>query len=63
MIYFWFDGGQTFRVSVACWLPVLSGTVLSEQITGSRGDMGENERASVDPIFFFHHCNIDRMIW
>ncbi|CAM9152411.1 unnamed protein product [Hapterophycus canaliculatus] len=33
------------------------------QIMGSHGDMGENETAAFDPIFFFHHCNIDRMIW
>ena len=30
---------------------------------GANGDMGENETASFDPIFFFHHCNIDRMFW
>lgn len=30
---------------------------------GSHGDMGENETAAFDPIFFFHHCNIDRMFW
>ncbi|CAN0019896.1 unnamed protein product [Ectocarpus sp. 12 AP-2014] len=33
------------------------------QIMGSNGDMGENETAAFDPVFFFHHCNIDRMIW
>eukprot|EP01035_Chromulina_nebulosa_P020821 gene20821-26989_t len=32
-------------------------------IDGANGDMGENETASYDPIFFFHHCNIDRMFW
>ncbi|CAN0289414.1 unnamed protein product [Pylaiella littoralis] len=36
---------------------------VSEQIMGSNGDMGENETAAFDPIFFFHHCNIDRMVW
>ncbi|CAN0157806.1 unnamed protein product [Ascophyllum nodosum] len=35
----------------------------STQILGSSGDMGENETAAFDPIFFFHHCNIDRMFW
>eukprot|EP01035_Chromulina_nebulosa_P020820 gene20820-26988_t len=32
-------------------------------IEGANGDMGENETAGYDPIFFFHHCNIDRMFW
>ncbi|XP_064628047.1 uncharacterized protein LOC135487855 [Lineus longissimus] len=32
-------------------------------IVGANGDMGENETAAFDPIFFFHHCNIDRMFW
>ena len=25
--------------------------------------MGENNTAALDPIFFFHHCNVDRMFW
>lgn len=29
----------------------------------ANGDMGENDTASFDPIFFFHHCFIDRMFW
>lgn len=29
----------------------------------ANGDMGENNTAGFDPIFFFHHCNIDRMFW
>eukprot|EP00752_Nemacystus_decipiens_P006061 g5470.t1 len=33
------------------------------EIMGGNGDMGENETASFDPVFFFHHCNIDRMVW
>jgi hypothetical protein len=32
-------------------------------IAESNGDMGENNTAGLDPIFFFHHCNIDRMFW
>ena len=32
-------------------------------IEGANGDMGANETASFDPIFFLHHCNIDRMFW
>lgn len=32
-------------------------------IPGANGDMGENNTASFDPIFFFHHCNIDRVFW
>ena len=32
-------------------------------ITGANGDMGENDTAGLDPIFFFHHCFIDYMFW
>ncbi|NEQ40716.1 MAG: tyrosinase family protein [Okeania sp. SIO3I5] len=32
-------------------------------IAGANGDMGENNTAALDPIFFFHHCNVDRMFW
>jgi tyrosinase len=30
---------------------------------GANGDMGENDTAALDPIFFFHHCFVDRMFW
>jgi len=30
---------------------------------GANGDMGENDTAALDPIFYFHHCNVDRMFW
>lgn len=33
------------------------------QLAGANGDMGENNTAGMDPIFFFHHCNIDRLFW
>jgi tyrosinase len=32
-------------------------------IQGANGDMGENDTAALDPIFYFHHCFIDRMFW
>lgn len=32
-------------------------------IVGANGDMGENDTAALDPIFYFHHCNVDRMFW
>jgi tyrosinase len=32
-------------------------------IKGANGDMGENDTAGLDPIFFFHHCFIDRVFW
>ena len=32
-------------------------------IVEANGDMGENNTAAMDPIFFFHHCNVDRMFW
>jgi len=41
----------------------LPGQGQSGQIAGANGDMGENNTAGMDPIFFFHHCNIDRIFW
>ncbi len=35
----------------------------SGQIADANGDMGENNTAALDPIFFFHHCNVDWMFW
>jgi tyrosinase len=32
-------------------------------IQGANGDMGENDTAGLDPIFYFHHCFIDRIFW
>lgn len=32
-------------------------------IDGANGDMGENDTAGLDPIFFFHHCFIDYVFW
>ncbi|MBD2436346.1 tyrosinase family protein [Nostoc sp. FACHB-110] len=32
-------------------------------IAGANGDMGENDTAGLDPIFYFHHCFIDRVFW
>ena len=32
-------------------------------IPGANGDMGENDTAGLDPIFFFHHCFVDRVFW
>jgi tyrosinase len=32
-------------------------------IAGANGDMGENDTAGLDPIFFFHHCFVDRVFW
>ncbi|MBV8900405.1 MAG: tyrosinase family protein, partial [Verrucomicrobia bacterium] len=32
-------------------------------IEGANGDMGENDTAGLDPIFFFHHCFVDRVFW
>lgn len=35
----------------------------SSLIAGANGDMGENDTAGLDPIFFFHHCFIDYVFW
>src|SRR5262245_20407900 len=32
-------------------------------IDGANGDMGENDTAGLDPVFFFHHCFVDRVFW
>lgn len=32
-------------------------------ISGANGDMGENDTASFDPIFYFHHCFVDYAFW
>ncbi|BFU90387.1 MAG: pigment biosynthesis-related tyrosinase [Nitrospira sp.] len=42
--------------------PVVPGQNVSP-IDGANGDMGENDTASMDPIFFFHHCFIDYVFW
>ncbi len=34
-----------------------------DRIAGANGDMGENDTAGLDPIFYFHHCFIDRVFW
>ncbi|OOO04960.1 tyrosinase [Aspergillus oryzae] len=34
-----------------------------DQYAGANGDMGENDTASFDPIFYFHHCFIDYLFW
>lgn len=35
----------------------------SSPIAGANGDMGENDTAGLDPIFYFHHCFIDYAFW
>ncbi|MCW2995283.1 MAG: melO [Conexibacter sp.] len=32
-------------------------------IPGANGDMGENDTAGLDPVFYFHHCFIDYTFW
>jgi tyrosinase len=43
-------------------VPQLPGSDYSP-IPGANGDMGENDTAGLDPIFFFHHCHVDRVFW
>jgi tyrosinase len=42
---------------------VVPGTNDFSPIEGANGDMGENDTAALDPIFYFHHCFVDRMFW
>lgn len=41
----------------------IEGVFDADTIPGANGDMGENDTAGLDPIFFFHHCYIDRLFW
>jgi tyrosinase len=34
-----------------------------DAIEGANGDMGENDTAAFDPIFYFHHCFVDYAFW
>ncbi|KAF7172429.1 hypothetical protein CNMCM5623_004617 [Aspergillus felis] len=34
-----------------------------DQYPYANGDMGENDTAGFDPIFYFHHCFIDHLFW
>ncbi|KDN61568.1 hypothetical protein CSUB01_04162 [Colletotrichum sublineola] len=34
-----------------------------DQVAGANGDMGENDTAAFDPIFYFHHCFVDLVFW
>ena len=34
-----------------------------DTIDGANGDMGENDTAAFDPIFYFHHCFVDYVFW
>lgn len=38
-------------------------TYQASPIPGANGDMGENDTAGFDPIFFFHHCFVDYAFW
>ena len=40
-----------------------SSSVDSPGAADANGDMGENNTASFDPIFYFHHCFIDKVFW
>ncbi|KAL7620341.1 hypothetical protein AAE478_009335 [Parahypoxylon ruwenzoriense] len=39
------------------------GVYNADPIIGANGDMGDNETASFDPIFYFHHCFVDYVFW
>jgi tyrosinase len=32
-------------------------------VSGANGDIGENDTAAFDPVFYFHHCFIDCVFW
>jgi tyrosinase len=35
----------------------------ADPIRGANGEMGNNETAAFDPIFYFHHCFVDYLFW
>jgi len=39
------------------------GVYNADPILGANGDMGANEMAGFDPIFYLHHCFIDYAFW
>jgi tyrosinase len=39
------------------------GVYNADPILGANGDMGDNETASFDPLFWFHHAFIDYAFW
>ncbi|PLB44561.1 Di-copper centre-containing protein [Aspergillus steynii IBT 23096] len=39
------------------------GNINDGEIPGANGDMGENNTASFDPIFYLHHCFVDYVFW
>ena len=39
------------------------GNYNADTILGANGDMGDNETAGFDPIFFFHHAFVDYVFW
>ncbi|KAF5539470.1 tyrosinase [Fusarium mexicanum] len=39
------------------------GNYNADPILGANGDMGENETAAFDPIFYLHHAFIDYIFW
>jgi tyrosinase len=41
----------------------IPGYYVRSRLPGANGDMGENDTAALDPIFWFHHCFIDYVFW
>ena len=41
----------------------ITGVFDASPIDGANGDMGENDTAGFDPIFYFHHCFVDKVFW
>lgn len=41
----------------------MGGNFSAGWVANANGDMGENNTAAFDPLFFFHHCFIDLQFW
>jgi len=56
-----FGGRATGSPSISLSGGILEGTPHGLVHTGVGGDMGAFETAGLDPIFWLHHCNLDRL--
>ena len=58
----WNDSSSSFRNTLEGFFPFGLHNLVHVWIGGQRGQMSSVPVASNDPVFFLHHCNVDR-IW
>ncbi|XP_066932682.1 uncharacterized protein [Clytia hemisphaerica] len=57
------SGNHSVELASIQMLQALGGTGEFSLIAGSHGDLGSNEMAAFDPLFFLHMSNVDRVFW